>query len=202
MMGRSRTPIEPEVIQLPPIAPPTIRTERLIIGPYQSDDADDIARLAGAPEVFDTTLNIPFPYELNMAVEWLSTHAEKYEKGIATPLKIQHADTGDLVGGISLMNIDDQHSVGELGYWIAVSYWNRGYATEASRAVLEYGFTTLNLNRIHAHHFSRNPASGRVLIKIGMQHEGRLRQAVRKLDHYENIELYAILQEDDKAEKP
>jgi len=181
---------------LPPIKPPTIRTDRLIIGLYQPEDAKDIARLAGAPEVFDTTLNIPFPYEPQMAVEWLGTHAAKYESGEGAQLKIQDADTGDLVGGIGLMGIDHEHAVAELGYWTAVPYWNRGYATEASRAVLEFGFTTLNLNRIHAHHFTRNPASGRVLVKIGMQHEGRLRQAVRKLDHYEDIELYAILRED------
>jgi len=53
------------------------------------------------------------------------------------------------------------------GYWMGRPYWRNGYCTEAGLAVLEYGFAVLNLNRIHAHHFKRNPASGRVLEKLG-----------------------------------
>ncbi len=57
---------------------------------------------------------------------------------------------------------------------------NRGYCTEAAEAVVWYGFEVLGLNRIYACHFKRNPASGRVVRKIGMTHEGCLRQHVKK----------------------
>jgi len=70
--------------------------------------------------------------------------------------------------------IEADHRRAELGYWIGVPYWGKGYATEAARSVVNYGFSTLELHRIFASHVPANPASGRVLTKIGMRHEGRL----------------------------
>jgi RimJ/RimL family protein N-acetyltransferase len=97
-----------------------------------------------------------------------------------------------LIGAMGI-HISQSHNRAELGYWIGVPYWNQGYCTEAARAVLRYGFETLGLNRIQARHLARNPASGRVMIKIGMRHEGTMRQAVIKWEAYEDIKLYAIL---------
>ena len=74
-------------------------------------------------------------------------------------------------------------------------FWGRGYATEAARAVIEYGFSVLNLHRIYAMHFSRNPASGRVMEKCGMVHEGRFREHVRKWGVFEDVDLRGILRE-------
>ena len=89
--------------------------------------------------------------------------------------------------------IDKQNNSAELGYWIGKPYWNSGYATEASRAVLKYGFEVLGLNRIHASHFRRNPASGRIMEKIGMKYEGCLRQHFKKWGKFEDLETYGIL---------
>ena len=89
-----------------------------------------------------------------------------------------------------------QHSHAELGYWIGVPYWGKGYATEAAKAVVRYGFEQIKLNRIFAHHFKPNPASGKVLRKIGMKYEGCMRQHVRKWDEFVDLELYAILREE------
>lgn len=83
-----------------------------------------------------------------------------------------------------------------LGYWVGKSYWNRGFCTEAGRAVLEYGFGVLGLNRIHSCHMSRNPSSGRVMLKLGMTHEGCRKQHDRKWDKFEDQELYGILKAD------
>ena len=85
------------------------------------------------------------------------------------------------------------HAVGELGYWIAVSAWGRGYATEAAGALCDFAFGALDLHRIQARHLMRNPASGRVMQKLGMQREGILRGAVRKWDRFEDLALYAVL---------
>jgi len=110
-------------------------------------------------------------------------------------LGIRLRQDGKLCGGLGL-HPQPQHRTAELGYWIGVPYWRKGYATEASSAVVRYGFERLNLNRIFAHHFKRNPASGRVLQKIGMRHEGCLRQAVIKWGEYIDLEMYAILREE------
>ena len=68
--------------------------------------------------------------------------------------------------------------------------------SEALKTVLEFGFTKLGLNRIEAQHESDNPASGRVMIKAGMRHEGTLRQRVYNKGRYADVELYAILRSD------
>jgi RimJ/RimL family protein N-acetyltransferase len=64
---------------------------------------------------------------------------------------------------------------------------------------VQYGFETAGLNRIHASHLTRNPASGRVMQKIGMQHEGKLRQHVRKWEVFEDLEIYGLLKSDYEA---
>ena len=100
---------------------------------------------------------------------------------------------GVLIGAISLMDLSARHERGEFGYWIGQPYWNKGYCTEAARAVLTYGFSILGLNRIHGRFLKRNPASGRVMEKIGMIQEGCLRAHDKKWEQFEDIVLYGIL---------
>ena len=83
-----------------------------------------------------------------------------------------------------------------MGFWIGMDWWGKGYATEAAQEVIRYGFEHLKLNRVYAHHMVRNPASGRVLEKVGMKREGLLRQRVRKWGVFEDVVLMAILNED------
>jgi RimJ/RimL family protein N-acetyltransferase len=77
-----------------------------------------------------------------------------------------------------------------------VPYWGNGYATEAGQSVVRYGFEQIKLNRIFAHHFRHNPASGKVLRKLGMKYEGCMRQHVLKSGQFIDLELYAILREE------
>jgi RimJ/RimL family protein N-acetyltransferase len=103
--------------------------------------------------------------------------------------------TGELAGAVGLV-LEPAHARGELGYWIARPLWGTGIATEAARSLLGFGFRTLGLNRIHAVHFSTNPASGRVMQKLGMQFEGIRRQHVRRWDRFHDLADYAVLRED------
>lgn len=89
--------------------------------------------------------------------------------------------------------LDSENNCAELGYWIGKPYWGRGYCTEAARAIVRYGFDDLHLHRIHSSHFASNPASGRVMQKIGMTREGCLRQHIRKWGQWEDVVLYGIL---------
>ena len=104
-----------------------------------------------------------------------------------------------MIGAIGVV-VRPQHDKGELGYWIGEPYWGRGFATEAAGAIIRYGFETFDLNRLSAVHFARNPASGRVLQKNGMRHEGSLRQDLKKWDEYVDVEVYGILRSEWKAE--
>lgn len=174
---------------------PTLSTERLILRPFSPDDADAVARLAGAVEVASTTLSIPHPYPEGAAAAWIAGHAESFAQGRAVPFAITLRSDGALAGAIGL-EIDPEHLHAELGYWIAVPFWGRGYATEAARAMVRYGFEELGLHRIFAAHFTRNPSSGRVLEKIGMIHEGHRRGHLRKWGVLEDIEEYGLLRND------
>ena len=95
-----------------------------------------------------------------------------------------------------MREIDAEHSQAEMGFWLGAQRWGKGYATEAARAVIGYGFERPGLNRICAHHVVRNPASGHVLEKIGMRREGALRQRVRKWGVFEDVVILAILHDD------
>jgi ribosomal-protein-alanine N-acetyltransferase len=173
----------------------TLHTPRLILRPFERADARDVQRLAGDQAIADTTLNIPHPYEDGMAEEWIATHQPQFEAGEAAIFAIVLRATGELVGAIGLA-VSRRFDRAELGYWIGRPYWNQGYCTEAGRAALWYGFTELELNRIHAYHLSRNPASGRVMEKLGMAREGLLRQHVKKWGKYEDIVEYGLVRED------
>jgi ribosomal-protein-alanine N-acetyltransferase len=174
---------------------PIIKTERLILRPFRLADAPTVRRLAGVEKVASTTLRIPHPYEKGMAENWIRTHKRSFDRREAVVYAIVSRRTGKLIGAISLQ-LDMPNESAELGFWIGSRNWNRGYATEAAEVMLMYGFTELGLNRIHAHHFTRNPASGRVLEKIGMRREGVLRQHIKKWGRFADIIVYAILRED------
>lgn len=169
-----------------------LQTERLMLRPFELADAPAVQELASSREVADTTLSIPYPYRDGMAEAWILSHRQLRHTGLIINLAVILRATGTLIGAIGL-RLEGTHDRGELGYWIGVPWWGQGYCTEAAAAALEFGFLEVGLNRIHAAHFSRNPASGRVMQKIGMRHEGTLRQHVRKWDVYEDLEKYAIL---------
>ncbi len=169
-----------------------LTTERLLLRAYTLEDVPALQRLINSREVALNTLRIPFPYPDGEAERWISTHDEsKGDHVFAVTLR----ESAELIGTIGL-HVNTDHGHAELGYWIGVPYWGRGYATEAAAAVMRFGFETLPLNRIFAIHFSRNPASGRVLQKIGMRHEGTLRQHLKKWDEYVDLEYYGILRSD------
>jgi len=102
----------------------------------------------------------------------------------------------ELVGTAGLRDIDYEHGQAEMGFWIAVDSWGLGYATEGAQGLLQFGFETLKLNRIYAHHMLRNPASGRVLQKVGMMKEGVLRERVRKWGTFEDVAILAVLRKE------
>ncbi len=175
---------------------PQLTTERLVLGPFRPEDVPAIERLAGAREIADTTISIPHPYTRADAERFITFQREAAARGDEAVFGIRLGASGELLGCVSLRDIDRVHLQAELGYWIGVPYWGRGYATEAADAVVGYGFGTLGLNRIYAHHMARNPASGRVLERVGMRREGVLRQRVRKWGRFEDVVVYAVLRGD------
>jgi RimJ/RimL family protein N-acetyltransferase len=178
------------------IQQPNLETERLLLRPLTLDDAASVARLAGSREIAHTTTTIPHPYSEEQARVWIAAHTGQSDAGKAMVFGVVTREDAQLIGAVGLREIDSEHSQAEMGFWIGVQSWGKGYATEAARRVVRYAFEESKLNRVYAHHMVRNPASGRVLEKVGMKREGLLRQRVRKWGVFEDVVLLAILHDD------
>ncbi len=143
------------------------RTERLLLRPGWAEDAAPLAAAIGDEAILTKLAKVPSPYKLTDAKEFLG-----FERGEADADFVIVARTGGaprLVGGVGL------HREGndlELGYWIARPYWGLGFATEAAQAVTDIARYTLRQSRLVASHFIDNPASGRVLSKLGFKPTG------------------------------
>ena len=174
---------------------PFLETVRLLLRPFALADAADVQRLAGAREVADMTLNVPYPYEDGLAEQWIGGHSERFASGSFVTYAITLQENKALLGAVGL-TVTPVDRRAELGYWLGAPYWNRGYMTEAAQALVGYGFTELGLHKITASHFARNPASGRVMQKLGMSQEGALCRHVRKGGGYEDLVLYGLLAEE------
>jgi [ribosomal protein S5]-alanine N-acetyltransferase len=167
-----------------------LETPRLILHEFSESDIPELVPLIGAREIAATTLRIPHPYEEKHAREFFASATKENELRLGIRLR----STGRLCGGIGLHPEAEQPEA-ELGYWIGVPFWGNGYATEAARAVIEYGFKQLEIERIFASHFKGNDRSGRVLQKIGMRHEGSVRHGAMKAGKLLDLESYAIVRD-------
>lgn len=171
---------------------PELYTERLTLRPYRTHDAARLVELLADRDVSRTTLNIPYPYTPDDAVKYIS-FATSVDTEDGYMWAITH--NAEIIGGISL-RIERRHNRAETGYWVGKSYWGKGFVTEAVKAILKFGFDKLNLNKIYAQAFPNNPASSRVMEKVGMQYEGCLREHVRRDSIYHDLRIYSILKED------
>jgi [ribosomal protein S5]-alanine N-acetyltransferase len=176
----------------------TIVAERIQLRPFSLEDAPWVQKLAGDYAIADTTLNLPHPYLDGMAENWISGHAEAFENRESLTLAIVDTLPNALVGAISLMGMTQGYRA-ELGYWIGKPYWGRGFCTEAARLMLNYAFEQLGMRRVYSSHLARNPASGRVMQKIGMKYEGTQKRHIQKWEKLEDLVLYGILYEEWQA---
>lgn len=145
------------------------RTKRLTLRPAWPEDAPAIAAAIGDERVVRMLARVPLPYTLADAEAFVAR-----PRGAEEPVFTIHAHDGDaprLIGGIGIHPEDDGP---QLGYWIAPEAWGRGYATEAGHAVIAMARHALPIRRLAAWHFLDNPASGRVLTKLGFRPTGEV----------------------------
>lgn len=142
-------------------------TPRLTLRPGWPEDAPALSRAIGHAAVVRNLAHAPWPYLLRDAESFLSL-----PRGADEPrfLIFERHGTHSLVGGMAVIR---DGTGGELGYWLTPAAWGRGYATEAGRAVIAMARDTLRLHRLTAHPFTDNPASARVLTKLGFRETGR-----------------------------
>lgn len=175
---------------------PILETPRLRLRPLERSDTSAIQKAAGAREIADTMISLPHPYPANEAERYVARQKAEREAERSVTFTIKHKTEGVFCGLVEVRDIDREHSLGELSFWLALEVWGRGYMSEVIQAVVRYGFEGLGLNRLYAYHMMRNPASGRVLEKSGFKQEGLLRQRVQKWGKFENVALWAILRQE------
>jgi [ribosomal protein S5]-alanine N-acetyltransferase len=162
--------------------PEIIETKRLVLRPYRFEDVKDILAYA-TDEEWSKFLPVPKPYLRKDAIQFIA-RMTLLDRLVDPSWAI--AIDQQVVGGINIQ-FDSQNRLGEMGWSIARPLWGQGLTTEAALAVIEAAFGTYpNLNRIQAMADGRNRASQRVMEKIGMRHEGTLRQS--RVTHAELVD--------------
>jgi RimJ/RimL family protein N-acetyltransferase len=145
---------------------PVLETERLVLRAPRLEDAKTVAALANDRRIAENTARIPHPYKLSDAKDWISaTGMRSGERTFLITLA-----SGAIVGACGLELRDPP--VPELGYWLGVPHWGKGYGTEAVRALIDHAFTDLDHDSLNAGARVTNPSSRRVLEKCGFQWVG------------------------------
>jgi len=147
---------------------PTLVTERLALRELRLDDAAAVADGAGDRRVARFLIQVPTPYPVALARRWAQARIAWWTEGRGVTLAItRRTQTRQLLGTVSLRRFTRDRRA-ELGYWLAANAWNFGFATEACRAIVDFGFRELELARIYAQVLAGNDASEHVLDKLGM----------------------------------
>lgn len=174
---------------------PVLETNRLVLRPLKRKDAKDIFSFSSDPEVARYVLWEPHRSVADTKA-YIRYMLDLYHRGLPCSWAVTLRDSGRVIGTMGFMWYSDANSSAEIGYSFSRSEWNRGYATEALRAVIASAFSALPLNRLEAQHDIRNPASGHVMEKCGMKKEGMLRQRIRNKGELVDVALYAVLRSD------
>ncbi|MBE5810789.1 MAG: GNAT family N-acetyltransferase [Clostridiales bacterium] len=174
---------------------PVIDTPRLILRKMRMSDAPDVYRYAKDPEVARHVL-----WEAHQSVWETRAYIRyllwQYRSGLPGSWAIELKETGRVVGTIGYMSYNADNATVEVGYSLAREQWGKGLMTEALTAVIAETFRALDMHRIEAMHFTDNPASGRVMEKCGMTHEGHLRERVCCKGTFRDVEMWGMLRKD------
>jgi RimJ/RimL family protein N-acetyltransferase len=144
---------------------PVLATERLVLRAPRFDDAKAIASLVNDRRIAENTLHIPHPYDLADAESFIAK--ANADDGEHTFLITRGAA---VLGACGIARRDGEEP--EIGYWLGVAFWGRGYATEAARGVIDHAFGDLGYHCLAGGARVSNPASRRVLEKCGFQWTG------------------------------
>jgi [ribosomal protein S5]-alanine N-acetyltransferase len=179
-----------------PDRPPELVTERLVLRELRVTDAIAVAAGAGDHRVAQYLIAVPSPYPIALARRWVLHRIEWWKLGRGVTFAVTLADDPEpLLGTVSLRRyVRDRRA--ELGYWLAAPAWGHGFATEAARAAIDFGFRQLGLARVYAQVIAGNRASIAVLDKLGMVNEGVKRQHVHKARRLHDVVLYGLLRDE------
>lgn len=175
---------------------PMIETKRLILRKIEMNDARRMFDyIFSDRRVMDNLIKGPHK-AISETIDRLTEITNHYVSENFCYWGIEMKESGELIGTIDLYNIDDGTENCEVGYNIGFNWWNQGYGSEALHAIVEFAFRFMNIHKISATHNIDNPASGRIMLKVGMKREGIIRHMIRKNNQYKDCGIYGILQQE------
>ncbi|EPD50260.1 hypothetical protein HMPREF1210_02831 [Paenisporosarcina sp. HGH0030] len=176
---------------------PTLETERLILRRLVIEDAQNFFTHWMSDERVTDNLIKGAHKSIKESVERVTNIVNEYEEQEFCYWGIELKATGDLIGAIDFYHFDLGTENCEVGFTLGYDWWNQGYGTESLKAVMEFGFRHMNIHKISAAHNSDNPASGKIMQKVGMKQEGLIRHMIRNAkNQYKDCAIYGILQEE------
>lgn len=172
-----------------------IETERLLLRKLQMEDIYEYyERLFGDADVSRYMLFDPHQ-DISESLESLQRKLDRYDREPYYCWGVTLKEEESLIGIIELLRFDEQAETCSFVYMLGCNYWNRGYGTEMLKAVFRFAFEELEVERILADHMTKNPASGRVMVKAGMRHIGTETEKYEKLGLRYDAEVYEICNE-------
>ena len=147
-----------------------IESHRLILRPFSLADTKRVAELAGDKQISEMTANIPYPYSISDAENWIRTHETLFLSGKGVVYAIVLKATSEVIGAISFPKLEN--GLGILGYWLGVPYWGNGYATEASKSLISFSKEHYGLTKLQVMHLVGNERSKSVIKKLGIKYVG------------------------------
>jgi RimJ/RimL family protein N-acetyltransferase len=160
---------------------------------FRHSDIESLVLFLNDRDIYDRTSRIPYPYTISDAEQWLNIVAKANKRnGQSVNWAIRQEER--VIGAIGLHEfiIGQSHSA-DIGYWLGKPFWGKGIMTAVVKAVCSHAFENFGIVRIHAHVFSFNIASSRVLEKCGFEQEGYLRKYFVKDGKYFDAKTYGLL---------
>jgi RimJ/RimL family protein N-acetyltransferase len=169
--------------------PVFLEGEGVTLHPMDEEDVDFLTKTINDPDVWGSLAHYA-PITEHEEREFVQSVGE--ENGVHLVI----CADGEPVGTVGLNDINDVWGVAELGYLIAPDAWGNGYATDASRRLVRYAFEDRRLNKVKANAYETNPASQRVLEKVGFEQEGLFRNHAYVRGEYVDVHRYGLLADD------
>ena len=178
-----------------------LTTDRLILRRFKIEDAEEMYQNWASEDEVTIFLTWPTHADSDVTKMVLNDWIGKYDEADCYNWGIEIKETGELIGNISVVAMNENTSSANLGYCMGTKWWGKGIMPEAGRAVVKYLFEEAGFHRIAAYHAEKNPKSGRVMQKIGMKYEGTVRSAGYCNQGVVDEVWYSILKEEYEQEK-
>lgn len=171
---------------------PELSTPRLLLRKIYLSDAEDIFEYASKEEI-TKYLSWNHHQTIEDSKQFIYMVTQNYMDGDPSSWAIYHKEDQKMIGTIGFVSYNSVHKRGEVGYALSKKYWRQGITSEALQAVLEFGFSMLNLSRIEARCYPENTASEKLLLKNNFQFEGTLRKHIIINDTPIDMKMFSML---------